>query len=352
MAKIKVGNKEISSNSPEVFIIAELSANHNQDYRIAEESIYAIKECGADAVKLQTYTPDTLTLNCNNEYFQIKQNTLWDGRTLYDLYGEAYTPWEWQPKLKELAESLGLECFSSPFDKSAVDFLEDLNVPAYKIASFEIQDIPLIEYVASKNKPVIISTGIAKLSDIEEAINACKRVGNEQIAILKCTSAYPAPYGEINLRTIPDMVDKFNTIVGLSDHTMGVSVPIAAVALEAKIIEKHFILDRKIGGPDSKFSLEPQEFSEMIKFIREIQLALGKVDYSISELIKNNKIFARSLFIVQDIKKGELFNEENLRSIRPGYGLHPKYYYSIIGKKANNDIKRGTPLDWSLIENA
>ncbi len=328
-----------------VFIIAELSANHNHDFELAVKTIKAIKDSGADAVKLQTYTPDTITIDCDNEYFQIKSGTLWDGKTLYELYKEAYTPWEWQPKLKKIAEDLGLICFSSPFDKTAVDFLEEMNVPAYKIASFEITDIPLIEYVASKGKPVIISTGIAALSDIEEAINACKRMGNERIALLKCTSAYPAPLEEINLKTIPDIRKTFGTIVGLSDHTLGCSVSIAAVALGAQIIEKHFILDRKLGGPDATFSMEPEEFKLMVKSIREIEKALGKVNYELTEQAEKSKIFARSLFVVKDIKKGEVFTEENIRSIRPGYGEHPKFLQNIIGKKAVRDIKKGTPFN-------
>ena len=346
---MNIADRKISEDE-EVFIVAELSANHVHEFKIAVETIIAMKKAGADAVKLQTYTPDTITIDCDNEYFQIKQGTLWDGKTLYQLYKEAYTPWEWQPELKEIAENEGLICFSSPFDKTAADFLEKLNVPAYKIASFEITDIPLIEYVASKGKPVIISTGISELDDIQLAVDTCKKTGNEQIALLKCTSAYPAPLEEVNLNTITDLKRRFKTIVGLSDHTMGISVPIAAVSLGARIIEKHFILDRNLGGPDSAFSLEPEEFTQMVKSIREVEKALGKVNYKLSEKIKKSKKFSRSLFVVQDITKGEVFNSENIRSIRPGFGLHPKFFKVVIGKKAKKDIKRGTPLNWNLID--
>jgi len=332
------------------FLIAELSANHNQDINIAKDTIYAMKDSGADAVKLQTYTPDTLTINCDNEYFQIKQGTLWDGQTLYNLYKQAYTPWEWHYDLKELAEKLGLVFFSTPFDKTAVDFLEKLDVPIYKIASFEITDIPLIEYVAQKNKPMIISTGIAELQDIELAVATCKENGCEDITLLKCTSAYPAPLEEANLLTIPDMKKRFGVKVGLSDHTLGISVPIAAVALGAEVIEKHFILDKKLGGPDAAFSLEPKEFSEMVKSIREVEKSLGKVTYEVSSKIEKNRVFARSLFVVKDIKAGEKFSEENVKSIRPGYGLHPKFLKDILGKKSKINIERGTPLKEEYIE--
>ncbi|MBN1637369.1 MAG: pseudaminic acid synthase [Ignavibacteriales bacterium] len=346
---LKIGKKEISDNTP-VFIIAELSANHNQKYEIAEKTIIAMKDAGADAVKVQTYTPDTITIDCDNDYFKIQKGTLWDGKTLYQLYKEAYTPWEWQPKLMKLANELGLEFFSSPFDNSAVDFLEEMNVPAYKIASFEITDVNLIQYTAQKKKPMIISTGIATYEDIREAVYACKKVSNEQIALLQCTSSYPAPLEEVNLRTLPDMKEKFNCIVGLSDHTMGISVPIAAVSIGAKIIEKHFILDRKLGGPDCAFSSEPEEFKQMVYSIREVEKALGKVNYDLSEKIKKSREFARSLFVVQDVKEGEKFTKNNVRSIRPAYGLHPKYLEQVIGKIAKYDIKRGTPLSEEMIE--
>ena len=346
---IMISNRKIGSNES-TFIIAELSANHLQNFDLAVDTIKAMKESGADAVKIQTYTPDTITIDSDNEYFQIKQDSLWDGKTLYQLYKEAYAPWEWQPKLKEIAEESGLVFFSSPFDKTSVDFLENMNVPAYKVASFEITDIPLIEYIASKGKPVIISTGIATLADIEEAVHACKRMGNEQIVLLKCTSAYPAPLEDINLRTIPNLADTFNTVVGLSDHTLGVSAPIASVALGAKIIEKHFILNRDLGGPDAAFSMEPDEFKSMVDAVREVEKALGTINYNLTEKTKKSRDFSRSLFVVEDIKAGESFTEENVRSIRPGFGLHPRYYWQIIGKKVRTDIKKGTPLDWGLIE--
>lgn len=345
----QINNKRIG-DSNSAFIVAELSANHNQNFDNAVKLIKEAKKAGADAVKLQTYTPDTITINCDNEFFQIKQGTIWDGRILYDLYKEAYTPWEWQPKLKEIAENEGLICFSSPFDKTAVDFLEKMNVPAYKIASFEITDIPLIEYIASKGKPVIISTGIATLGDIEEAINACIRMNNKQIALLKCTSEYPSPLNEVNLKTIPNMIETFKTIVGLSDHTSGISVPVAAVALGAKIIEKHFTLSRSMGGPDAAFSLEPEEFSQMVRSVREVEKALGDVSYELSDKSMKSREFSRSLFVVKDVKEGEIFTEENVRSIRPGFGLHPKYYNYILGKKAAKDIDKGTPLNWDLID--
>lgn len=345
---IQIENRKIGKNQP-VFIIAELSANHLQDFDLAVKTIKAMKDSGADAVKLQTYTPNTITIDCDNQYFQIKQGTLWDGKTLHQLYREAYTPWEWQPKLKEVAENLELICFSSPFDKTAVDFLESMNVPAYKVASFEITDIHLIEYIASRGKPVIISTGIATLSDIEEAVSACRKMRNNQISLLKCTSAYPAPLEEVNLKTIPNLAETFKVIVGLSDHTPGISVPIAAVALGACIIEKHFILDRNLGGPDSDFSLEPKEFKAMVTAVRETEKALGEISYELTEKTKKSKELCRSLFVVRDVKQGELFTKENVRSIRPGFGLHPRYLPDIYGKAAKQDIKKGAPLKWDLV---
>lgn len=347
--EIKIGTIKIGGDNP-VFIVAELSGNHLQDFELAVKTIKAIKEAGADAVKLQTYTPDTITIDCDNEYFQIRHGTLWDGTTLYKLYQGAHTPWEWQPKLKSLAEKLELICFSTPFDRTAVDFLESMDVPAYKVSSFEITDTPLIEYIASKGKPVIISTGIAALSDIEAAIKACRLKGNGRIALLKCTSAYPAPIKEMDLATIPALRDKFKTVVGISDHTLCAVVPIAAVVLGAKIIEKHFILDRKLGGPDAKFSLEPQEFKAMVDAVRETEKAVGKVNFELTESARKSREFARSLFTVEDIKKGEVLTEKNVRSIRPGYGLKPKYLNAVVGKKALRDIKRGTPIDWDLMK--
>lgn len=349
MDKVKIGNKLIGKYEP-VFIIAELSANHNQKYSIAVDTIKAAKKAGADAIKLQTYTPDTITIKSDKEYFKIKGGTLWDGKTLYGLYSESYTPWEWQPKLKKIAEKLGLVCFSSPFDKTAVDFLEKMDVPCYKIASFEIRDTPLIEYIASKDKPLMISTGMATIKDIKEAIRACKRKGNRKIILLKCTSSYPSALEEMNLKTIPDMKKRFKTIIGLSDHTKGISVPIAAVSLGAKVIEKHLILDKGLGGPDSEFSLEPKEFKEMITSVRETEEALGKATYKLPDSAKKNTKFTRSLFIVKDIKKGETLTELNVRSIRPGYGLHPKYLRRVIGKKAIRDMEKGTPLSLKMFK--
>ena len=339
----KIGEKEIGENKP-TFIIAELSANHMNDFDIAVKTIEAMAEAGADAVKFQTFTPDTITIDCDNEHFQIKQGTVWDGKILYELYEDAYMPWEWQPKLKKIAEDLGLIVFSSPFDKTSVDFLEEMEVPAYKIASFEITDIPLIEYVASKGKPVIISTGIASLEDIELAVKTCLDVGNDMIALLKCTSSYPAPLEEINLNTIPDIKNKFDLVVGLSDHTLGDEVSTAAIALGANIIEKHFILDKNLGGPDAEFSMEPKEFKQMVDSIRNVEKALGKVSYELSDKMKVNREFSRSLFVVDDMEKGDIITENNVRSIRPGFGEHPKFLNDIIGKKVNRDLKKGTPF--------
>lgn len=349
MKTIKIGNKIISEDS-ETFIIAEISANHNHNLDIAKRMIREAKKAGADAVKLQTYRPDTITLNCDNDYFRIKQGTIWDGTTLYKLYEEAYTPWEWHKELMEVAKEENIICFSSPFDTTAVDFLEDLDVPAYKIASFEITDIPLIKYAASKGKPMIISTGIAKIEEIQEAVDACKGVGNDQIILLKCTSSYPAPLEEVNLKTIPNLAETFDVIAGLSDHTLGITVPIGAVSINSKVIEKHFILDRKMGGPDASFSLNVEEFSQMVKAIRDIEKALGKVTYTLSEKALKNREFSRSLFICKDVKKGDKITMENVKSVRPGYGMSPKYYYDVLGKSFNDDYKKGTPLDLKKID--
>jgi pseudaminic acid synthase len=308
-----------------------------------------MKDSGADAIKLQTYTPDTITLNCDSDMFTISQGTQWDKRKFYDLYAEAMTPWEWHKILFDHAKSLGMEAFSSPFDVSAVDFLSDLDVPAYKIASFEITDIPLIEYTAAKGKPIIISTGIATLSDIENAIEACQRVGNNQITLLKCTSAYPAALEEMNLLTIADMVDRFGVNVGLSDHTMSLSAPIAAVALGARVIEKHFILDRDMEGADSSFSLEPHEFKAMVDAVRDTEKLLGRVTYELSEKSLKSREFSRSLFVAEDVAEGEVLTSENIRSVRPGFGLPPKYLKEIIGKKAAHPLKFGDPLKWEDI---
>lgn len=326
------------------FIIAELSANHNQNKEIALRTIEAAKNAGADAVKIQTYTADTITLDCDNEYFQIKQGTLWDGTTLYKLYQQAYTPWEWHKELFDYAAELDIPLFSTPFDKTAVDFLETLNNPIYKIASFEITDIPLIEYTASKHKPMIISTGIATLQEIEDAVAACKKAGNSDITLLKCTSSYPAPLNEANLLTIPDICTRFNCKAGLSDHTLGDVCACTAVALGAKVIEKHFIIDRSIGGPDAAFSMEAEEFAVMVKRIRETEECLGKVSYELSDLSKKNRKFSRSLFAVKDIQKGEIFTEDNIRSIRPGDGISPKFLPEMLGKKSDREYKRGEPI--------
>lgn len=326
------------------FIIAEMSANHNHQKQIALDTIKAAKEAGADAVKIQTYTADTITLNCDNEYFQINQGTLWDGTTLYKLYQQAYTPWEWHQELFDYAKELNIPIFSTPFDKTAVDFLEKLNNPIYKIASFEMNDIPLIEYAASKGKPMIMSTGIATLQEIEEAVEACRKVGNNDITLLKCTSSYPAPLNEANLLTIPDMVSRFDCKIGLSDHTAGDVCACAGVSLGAKVIEKHFIIDRAIGGPDSAFSMNKEEFAEMVKRIRQTEECLGTVSYELSEKMKSNRKFARSLFACADIKKGEIFTEKNIRSVRPGDGCSPKFLPELLGKPSDRDYKFGEPI--------
>lgn len=346
---MKIGDFEINDASP-VFIIAELSANHNGSLATAVETIRAAKRAGADAIKFQTYTADTITIDCDKEDFIIK-DTIWGGRKLYDLYKEAYTPWEWHQELFEAAKEEGLVCFSSPFDKTAVDFLEDLNVPAYKIASFEITDIPLIEYVASKGKPVIISTGIAEQSDIELALEACRNVGNNDIALLKCTSSYPAPINEANMAMVKDLAERYGVVSGLSDHTMGATVPIVATCFGAKIIEKHFILDRSIGGPDASFSMNEAEFTAMVKAVREAESAIGKVDYTLTEKQKKGKDFSRSLYVVKDIRAGEVITEENVRSIRPGFGLHPKYFKSVLGRAASSNLERGNRMSLNMIKN-
>lgn len=346
---MKIGSFDLSGKDTKVFIIAELSANHNGSLETAIETIRAAKRAGADAIKLQTYTADTMTINCDKDDFIIK-GTIWEGRNLYELYQEAYTPWEWHEALFEEAEKQGLICFSSPFDKTAVDFLETLNVPAYKIASFEITDIPLIEYVASKGKPIILSTGIATKEDIELALGACRRMGNNDIALLKCTSSYPAPIEEANMVMVRDFAERFGIIPGLSDHTMGATVPIVATCFGAKIIEKHFILDRSIGGPDASFSMNEEEFTDMVKSIREAESAIGKVDYELTEKQAKGKDFSRSLYIVNDIKAGEVITEQNVRSIRPGFGMHPKFMNHILGKKVVNGLQAGDRIKDSDIE--
>ena len=332
------------------FIIAELSANHGGKLEIALETVRAAKRAGADAIKLQTYTADTITLNSKKDYFKINQGTHWDGQYLYDLYKEAFLPWEWHKPIFALAKKEGLVCFSSPFDFTAVDFLEELNCPIYKIASFEITDIPLIEYAASKGKPMIISTGIAEIKDIELAIETCKKAGNNDITILKCTSAYPANPKDANLSTIEDIKQRFKVKSGLSDHTLGIEAPMIAVAMGATVIEKHFILDKSIGGADAHFSLDEHEFKKMVDTVRLTEKMMGKVDYEMTESKKKSREFSRSLFIVKDVKKGEVITNKNVKSIRPGFGLHPKFLSEIIGKEYISNQGKGTPISWNMIQ--
>lgn len=346
--EIRIGNKVISEDSP-TFIVAEMSGNHNMDFDRAVEIMKAAKEAGADAVKIQTYTADTITLDCDDPCFQITQGTLWDGVTLHKLYQTAYTPWEWQPRLKRMAEDMGLLLFSSPFDFTSVDFLEDMDVPAYKIASFEITDIPLIRKVARLGKPVILATGIARLADIELAVQTCREEGNEQVILLKCCSAYPTPYEDVNLRTIPNLAQTFQCLAGLSDHTMGTAVATGAVALGARMVEKHMTLRRSDGGPDAAFSMEPGEFREMVDNIRILEKALGKVTYELSEKQAREREHSRSLFVARDMKAGDTFTPENLRSVRPADGLHTRYYEQLLGRKITRDARLGTPLAWDLV---
>lgn len=347
--KFFINNRRIGPGCA-VYIVAEISANHHQDFDQAVKLIEAAKKAGADAVKLQTYTPDTITIDCKADYFQAGKGTPWEGRMLYDLYGEAFTPWKWQPKLKKIADEIEIDLFSTPFDPTAVDFLEKMDVPAYKIASFEIVDIPMIQKIAKTGKPIIMSTGMATLSEIEEAVSTIRKEANNQTALLKCTSSYPALPENMNLATIPHMAEAFDVIVGLSDHTLDIAVPVAAVALGASIIEKHFTLSRSISGPDSSFSLEPDELNAMAKAIRKTEKALGKIHYGISKSEETSRIYRKSLFAVQDIKANDNFSAKNVNSIRPGHGLHPRYFYEVIGKQAKHDIKRGTPLSWNLVK--
>ncbi|MCT7648402.1 pseudaminic acid synthase [Aliarcobacter butzleri] len=340
---MKIGKFDLQKDG--TFIIAELSANHNGSLQTALDSIKAAKECGANAIKLQTYTADTLTLNSRNEDFMISGGTLWDGRNLYELYQEAYTPWEWHKELFDYARSLDIDIFSTPFDKTAVDFLETLNPSAYKIASFEITDYELVRYTASKQKPIIISTGIATIDEIQDVVNICKSVGNENIILLKCTSEYPAPLNEANLKTISNMKETFGVEVGFSDHTLGVVAPVVAVTLGAKVIEKHFIIDKSIGGADCGFSMDKKEFKQMVEAIRDAEKLIGVVDYSLNEKRKKQRRFARSLYTSSDIKKGEVFTLENIKSVRPFYGLHPKYLNDILGKVAKKDYKFADRLE-------
>jgi len=330
-------------------IVAELSANHNGSKQVALDTIRAAKRAGADAIKLQTYTADTLTLNCKKEDFKITQGTLWDDTYFYDLYQQAYTPWEWHAELFEAAHKEGLVCFSTPFDKSAVDFLETLDNPIYKIASFEITDIPLIEYAARKGKPMVISTGIATEEDIQLAVDTCRKVGNSDITLLRCVSAYPAPLENVNLHTMLDMKERFGVKVGLSDHTMGSVVAIAATALGAEMIEKHFILDRAIGGPDAAFSMTASEFENLVQSIRNVEIALGKVDYPTDVSKIKGRDFCRSLYVAQPMNAGDIITEENVRSVRPGYGMHPKYLPELIGRKVNRDLEVGDRMCWEYV---
>lgn len=345
---IEIKGRRVGPGEP-AYIIAELSANHNQDFEQAARIVEAAKAAGADAVKLQTYTADTLTIASDREYFRVGGGTLWDGRTLHDLYAEAYTPWEWQPKLKSIADRLGLDLFSTPFDPTAVDFLEEMGVPAHKVASFEIVDLPLVERIARTGKPVIMSTGMATLGEIDEAVRAARRAGASQLALLKCTSAYPALPESMNLRSIPHLAEAFGVPAGLSDHTLGVAVPVAAVALGACLIEKHFTLSRATPGPDSAFSLEPDEFRAMVEAVRTAEKALGNVRYGVGPEEEKSLAFRRSLFAVEDVKAGEVFTPENVRSIRPGHGLAPKHLPEVLGRRAAEDIGRGTPLDWRYV---
>lgn len=345
--EILIGNTQVS-NRGRTFIVAEMSANHNMDFERAKAIIKAAAESGADAIKIQTYTPDTITIDSDKPAFRTKG--IWEGRTLYELYGKAYTPWEWQAELQQYAHECGIEFFSSPFDLTAIDFLEALNVPVYKVASFEINDIPFIRKIARTGKPIIISTGIAYLEDIDLAIRTCLDAGNDNVILLKCISAYPAPYDNMNLKVIPNMAETFDCICGLSDHSMGTEIAVAAVALGAKIIEKHFTLNRADGGEDSKFSMEPHEFKDMVSQIRNVEKALGTTTYMLNDEQIDSRIYSRSLFAVEDIKKGEVFTVNNVKSIRPGIGMHTKYWDDIIGKRARIDIDKGTPMEWNLVE--
>ncbi len=347
--EIEIAGKKIGKGNP-AFIIAEMSANHNMDYGRAVEIIHRAKEAGADAIKIQTYTADTITLDSDKPWFQITQGTLWDGTTLHKLYETAYTPWEWQPRLKEEAEKAGLVFFSSPFDHSAVDFLEGLDVPCYKIASFELNDIPMLRKIAKLGKPIIMASGIAYEKDIRLALDTCLEEGNEQVVLLKCTSAYPAPYDAVNLKMIPAMAETFGCICGLSDHTMGSCVAVSAVAMGAHVIEKHMTLKRADGGADSAFSMEPEEFRQMCEEIRIVEQAMGKETWELSEKQKREREHSRSLFVAEDIKAGKIFTPENMRSVRPAFGLHTKYYEEILGKRALKDLEMGTPMRFAYVE--
>lgn len=348
MKPFAIAGRKIGPGEP-AYIVAEMSANHNGSYAEAERIVRAAKDAGADAIKLQTYTADTLTIDSDEKWFKIK-GTLWNGATLHTLYGQAYTPWDWQPKLKKLADKLGLHCFSSPFDATAVDFLEKMDVPAHKVASFECVDIPLLRKVAKTRKPVIVSTGMATREDVEDAVRTLRESGSGPVALLKCTSAYPSTPEEMDLLTIPDMAERFGLPVGLSDHTMGHAVAVAARALGACIFEKHMTMSRKVKGPDSQFSLEPAEFAELVSAVRTAEKALGRVRYGPAPREEASRVFRRSLFVVEDVRKGEPFTPANLRSIRPGYGLKTKHIDEVMGRKAAKAIRRGTPLSWDLVQ--
>jgi pseudaminic acid synthase len=348
-SQINIGVRAVGAGRP-VYVIAEISANHHQNFDEAVKIVHAAQAAGCDAVKLQTYTADSMTIASDREPFRISGGTIWDGRNLHELYREAYTPWDWQPRLKKIANELGLDLFSTPFDAAAVDFLETMDVPAHKVASFELVDIPLIQKVARTGKPLIMSTGMATAEEIEEALQAARDAGATEIALLKCTSSYPAPPEEINLRTIPELARRFGVPVGLSDHTMGIAVPVASVALGACIIEKHLTLSRSEPGPDSAFSLEPHEFKAMVDAVRVAEKALGEVHFGCSANEASSRVFRRSLFVVQDMKRGDLFTPKNVRSIRPGHGMHTRHLPEILGRHAAADIERGTPVTWELVE--
>lgn len=347
--EIEIAGRKIGPGYP-VFIVAEMSANHNMDYNRAVEIIHRAKQAGADAVKIQTYTADTITIDSDKSYFQINQGTLWDGTTLHKLYEKAYTPWEWQPKLKEEAEKAGLILFSAPFDHSAVDFLEEMEVPCYKIASFELNDIPMIRKIAKLGKPILMATGVAYEKDIRQAVETCLEEGNDQVMLLKCTSAYPAPLSAVNLKMIPAMAKTYDCLTGLSDHTMGYQAALGAAALGACVIEKHMTLKRADGGADAEFSMEPEEFREMCEGVRMIEQALGEETYELSEKQRREREHSRSLFVTEDIQAGEYFTPENMRSVRPGFGLHTKYFEEILGRRATQDLGKGTPMRFSYVE--
>ena len=346
--EIEIAGNKIGSGHP-VYIVAEMSANHCFDLNTAIKIVKEAKAVGADAIKLQTYLPETITMNSSKELFRIN-GTIWEGKSLFELYGEAYTPWEWHEKLQSVASEIGLDLFSSPFDPSAVEFLEKLKIPAYKVASFEIVDLPLIKKIAATGKPVIMSTGMANLTEIDEAVRTVRAAGAMEIVLLKCTSSYPAPAEESHLRTIPHMSEAFDVPVGLSDHTLGIAVPVAGVALGACIIEKHLTLSRAMGGPDAEFSIEPQEFKEMVQSVRTAEKALGRVNYELTDSQVNSRRFRRSLFVVEDVQKGEPFTTNNVRSIRPGQGLHTRYLDQILGTLAAKNIEKGSPLDWNMVD--